>query len=125
VTQGGNEGGYGLYLRQGKPAFVYNFLSLERTTIASNTPLPSGKVQVKIEFVYEGGPQELGKPATVRMSVNGAKVAEGRLTRTIPAQISITEGLDVGQDVGSAVDFTYKLPFVFTGKIDRVTFELK
>ena len=26
------------------------------------------------------------------------------------------EGLDVGQDVGSGVDFTYKLPFVFTGK---------
>jgi arylsulfatase len=28
-------------------------------------------------------------------------------------------------DVGSPVDFTYKLPFPFTGKIDRVTIELK
>jgi hypothetical protein len=24
-----------------------------------------------------------------------------------------------------AVDFTYKLPFVFTGRIDRVTYQLK
>ena len=28
-------------------------------------------------------------------------------------------------DVGSAVDFTYKLPFTFTGTIDKVTIELK
>jgi hypothetical protein len=35
------------------------------------------------------------------------------------------EGMDVGMDCGSAVDFTYKLPFKFTGKIDKVTVELK
>jgi arylsulfatase len=28
-------------------------------------------------------------------------------------------------DVGSPVDFTDKLPFKFTGKIDKVTIELK
>src|SRR5262249_43938621 len=28
VTQGGLEGGYGLYIRDGKPTFVYNFLSV-------------------------------------------------------------------------------------------------
>jgi hypothetical protein len=27
--------------------------------------------------------------------------------------------------VGSPIDFTYKLPFAFTGKIDHVTIELK
>jgi hypothetical protein len=33
--------------------------------------------------------------------------------------------LDIGRDVGSPIDFTYKLPFEFTGKIDKVTIELK
>ena len=42
-----------------------------------------------------------------------------------PAQISLGEGMDVGMDVGSPVDFTYKLPFAFTGKIEKVTVELK
>ena len=28
-------------------------------------------------------------------------------------------------NVGSAVDFTYTLPFKFTGKIEKVTVELK
>jgi hypothetical protein len=59
------------------------------------------------------------------MTVNGKKVAEGQLPRTIPATISISEGMDIGEDVGSAVDFTYKPPFKFTGEIDKVTFDLK
>src|SRR5262249_25552148 len=29
------------------------------------------------------------------------------------------------QDVGSAIDFTYKLPFTFTGVIEKVTIALK
>jgi hypothetical protein len=33
--------------------------------------------------------------------------------------------LDIGRDVGSAIDFTYKLPFTFTGSIEKVTIELK
>jgi hypothetical protein len=45
--------------------------------------------------------------------------------KTIPQQISIGEGLDVGEDIGSPVDFTYKPPFQFTGRIDKVTINLK
>lgn len=35
VTHGGIEGGYGLYLRDGKPTFVYNYLGVERPTFAA------------------------------------------------------------------------------------------
>jgi len=59
------------------------------------------------------------------MSVNGTKVGEEQLTRTIPAQISLNEGMDIGEDVGSPVDFIYNPPFKFTGKIEKVTYELK
>jgi arylsulfatase len=45
--------------------------------------------------------------------------------KTIPIQISLGEGLDIGEDVGSPVDFTYKLPFKFIGTIEKVTIELK
>jgi arylsulfatase len=125
ATHGGLEGGYGLYVRDGKPTFVYNYLSLERFTFAGKEPLPKGKVQLKVDFAYEGGKDELGKGAAVTLSVNGAKVAEGKLPKTIPNTISITDGFDVGMDTGSPVDFTYKLPFKFTGKIEKVTIELK
>ena len=58
------------------------------------------------------------------MTANGNRIAEGRLERTVPIQFSLGEGLDIGLDSGSAVDFTYKLPFKFTGTIQKVAIEL-
>jgi arylsulfatase len=123
VTHGGLEGGYGLYLRDGKPTFVYNFLSVERTTLAAKESLPRGKATLVVDFAYDGG--GVGKGGKLTMSANGKKLAEGRLTRSIPIQFSLGEGLDVGMDVGSPVDFTYQLPFAFTGRIEKVTIDLK
>jgi arylsulfatase len=125
ATHGGLVGGYGLYVRDNKPTYVYNLLALDRFTIRSDQPLPTGKVEIKVEFAYQGKPGELGKPATVNMLVNGTKVAESELPRTIPFQISLGEGFDVGTDSGSTVDFTYKPPFDFTGTIDKVVVELQ
>ncbi len=48
VTHGGLEGGYGLYLRDGKPVFVYNFLSVERTTFAAKEALAEVHAAVRI-----------------------------------------------------------------------------
>jgi len=125
VTQGGMTGGYGLCLRDGKPTFIYNFLDLERYTIAAMDALPKGKVKLVVDFAYDGKQGERGKGGTVTLSANGNNVAEGKLPKTIPVQFSLGEGMDVGMDVGSPVDFNYKLPFKFTGKIDKVTFDLK
>lgn len=41
--------------------------------------------------------------------------------RKVSIQLSRGEGLDIG----SPIDFTYKLPFKFTGKIEKVDIELK
>ncbi|RPD42125.1 arylsulfatase [Chitinophaga barathri] len=125
VTHGGLVGGYGLYLKEGKPTFVYNFLALERLSMSGNEPLPQGKSVITINFKYDGKKGEFGKGAEVTMLVNGKKVAEEKLPKTIPMQISLGEGLDIGMDNGSAVDFTYKLPFAFTGKIEKVAIQLK
>ena len=55
------------------------------------------------------------------MTANGVRVGQEHLERTIPAKMSIDEGLDIGMDTGSPVDFTYQMPFAFTGKIEKVT----
>jgi arylsulfatase len=123
VTHGGLEGGYGLYLRDGKPTFVYNYLALERPTFVGQDALPKGKATIVVDFAYDGG--GMGKGGTVTMTANGKKVAGGRLERTVPVQFSIGEGLDIGMDGGSPVDFTYTLRFKFTGTIHKVTIELR
>jgi hypothetical protein len=122
VTHGGLEGGYGLYLRDGKPTFVYNFLGADRPIFAAKEPLPKGKVTLAVDFKYDGG--GMGKGGKITMSANGKTIAEGRLERTIPVQFSLGEGVDIGMDVGSPIDFTYKLPFAFTGKIAKVKIDL-
>jgi arylsulfatase A-like enzyme len=125
ATHGGSVGGYGLYVRDGKPTFVYNYLSIERFTVTSREPLLPGKNQLRIDLAYQGKGNERGKAAIVTMIVNGKKVAEGTLAKTIPNMISLNEGLDIGMDTGSPVDFTYNPPFAFTGRIEKVTIELK
>lgn len=130
VTHGGLEGGYGLYLKDGKPTFVYNFLSTERFTFAGKEALPKGKTTLVVDFKYDGpgdakGLAALGKGGAITVTANGKTIAQGRMEKSIPIQFSLGEGLDIGEDVGSPVDFTYPLPFAFTGKIDHVTVDLK
>lgn len=121
VTHGGLEGGYGLYLRDGKPTFVYNFLSVDRITFVGSKPLDKGKTTLVVDFKYDGG--GMGKGGSIKVSANGETLAEGRLEKTVPVQFSLGEGLDIGMDTGSPIDFTYKMPFPFSGRIEKVTVE--
>ena len=59
------------------------------------------------------------------LKVDGGEVAKGEIEKTIPIQMSLGEGLDIGMDVGSAVDFTYQLPFAFSGSIESVIIALR
>lgn len=54
--------GYGLYLRSGKPTSVYNYLALERTTVSATESLPAGKVRLKVDVAYQGGPEDRSPP---------------------------------------------------------------
>jgi arylsulfatase len=122
VTHGGLEGGYGLYLRDGRPTFVYNFLSVERFTFTAKSALPKGKHTLVVDFKYDGG--GMGKGGEITLTADGKNIASGRLPKSIPIQFSLGEGLDIGMDIGSPIDFTYELPFAFTGRIEHVTIEL-
>jgi arylsulfatase A-like enzyme len=123
ITHGGMQAGYGLYMRDGKLFFVYNFLALQRYTIVSEQVLAKGKNTIKVEFIYDGG--GLGKGGKFIVTGNGKKIGEQKVDRTVPVQFSIVEGLDVGQDSGSPIDWSYKMPFKFSGKIEKVQIDTK
>lgn len=55
LVQGGRFGGWALYLKDGVPAYDYNFLNLQRYSIAADKPLPKGKATIRFEFAYDGG----------------------------------------------------------------------
>ncbi len=123
VTMGGETGGFAHLVQNGKPTFHYNWLDLERYTITSSEPLPTGKCAVRFDFAYDGGGK--GKGGTGTLSVNGKKVGEGRIEKTVPVQFSTDDTFDVGEDWGTPVSPTYALPSKFTGKQERVTVEVK
>jgi len=54
-------------------------------------------------------------------------VAEGRIGHTQPMAFSADEGADVGEDGETPVveDYGIPAPYKFTGKIDKVTIDLK
>jgi len=122
-TQGGITAGWGFYVQNRKLVGVHNYIDSERYRVVSTENVPTGKVTLVLDFNYEGG--GMGKGGTLTLLANGKKVGEGRVAKTAGFKYSLYEGQDIGEDSGSPVDPTYTPPFPFTGKIDKVTVELK
>jgi len=124
LAQAGRFGGWSLYLKDGKPAYVYNWICRERYRVASAKPLPAGKATLRVDFAYDGGGR--GKGGTATLSVNGQKVAEGRIANTNANLFSADEAADVGVDEGTPVTEDYKPSTSrFTGRILKVTVETR
>jgi hypothetical protein len=122
-TQGGFTGGWGFFMQQGKLIGLHNHVALESYRVASREPVPVGKVALAMDFKYDGG--GIAKGGTITLLANGRKIGEGRIEKTTPFKYSLFEGQDIGEDAGSPIDFSYAPPFNFTGKLGRVTIELK
>jgi arylsulfatase len=122
ATQGGRFNGWGMYLLDGRPVFHYNLVGVQRFNFAGRDKLAPGKHLVLAEFKYDGG--GLGKGGLLTLSVDGIKVAEGRIDRTYPFRVSLDETFDVGEDTGTPVSEDYKVPYRFTGTLDRVIVRL-
>jgi len=126
LAQGGRFGGWSLYMKDGKPIYTYNFLGLERFTVASQSTVPSGAATVVLDFVYDGG--GLGKGGMATLSVNGENVAEGRIEKTQPLIFSADETADVGLDNQTPVAEGIGIGRAetrFTGKIHKVILDVK
>jgi len=104
-----------------RPVFVYNLLDLERFRWRAPA-LSAGKHTIVFDFKYDGpGP---GKGGTGVLSVDGNEADRKTIPHTIPMLMSIDETFDIGSDTRTPVDFTYEVPFRFTGTIDKLNFKL-
>ena len=131
VTEGGRFGGYGLFLSKGefgigrgKPVFLYNLLDLKRT-IWAGPELGPGKHTIVFDFKSDG--PGLGKGGTGVLSVDGQEVARNSMEHTTPITFPEDETFDIGEDTRTPLallEYRYDVPFKFTGKINRLTFDL-
>jgi arylsulfatase len=121
LVQGGRFGGRALYVKDGAPAYDYNFLGLQRSTIATTKKLEPGKSTIRFEVAYDG--DGFGKGGMGTLFVNDKKVAQAPIERTQPVIFSADETADVGIDLATPVveAIGAEARSRFTGRIPSVT----
>jgi len=134
LTSGGRFGGYGLYLKQSKPVFVWNLVDLKRVRWEGPEALAPGKHSVEFDFHYDGlgmgtaafnDMSGLGQGGTGTLKVDGKVVATQEMQHTLPLILQWDESFDIGSDTGTSVDDqNYQVPFAFTGNLAKLTLKL-
>jgi len=125
IAQGGRFGGWSLYVKNGVPTYDYNYLGLQRTSVAAAKPLAPGKATIRFDFAYDGGGP--GKGGMGTLFVNDEKVAEGRIANTQAGIFSADETADIGIDLGTPVveAIGSEAKSRFNGKIPKVTVQVR
>jgi arylsulfatase len=124
VAEADHLGGFSLFVQDGKLKHTYSFVGVFEFKQESETALPTGSVNVRMEFAADAP-----KPATggeVTLYVNDEKVGGGRMEHTVPVRFTGYAGLDIGRDNGMPVDRSYadKSPYAFTGRVKKVVFDV-
>jgi arylsulfatase len=123
VAQGGAFGGWTLYVKDGKPAYCYNFFGIQQFKIYGDQVIPAGQHQVRVEFAYDGG--GLAKGGDVVLYLDGAQIGKGRVDATEPMAFSGDETTDVGSDTATPVSDDYgPKDSTFNGRIRWVQIDL-
>ena len=114
--------------------FTYNLLDLKRTRWEGTEALAPGKHTIEYDFKYDGlGEATLaynnlsgvGRGGTGSLKVDGRLVSTQKLERTLPLVLPLDQTFDIGIGGPTPVDDNdYKVPFKFTGKIDKLTIAL-
>jgi arylsulfatase len=134
LTSGGRFAGYGFYLLQGKPVFLWNLIDLERIKWQGPDALSPGRHTVEFDFKYEGngvGTLEynnfsgLAQPGTGTLKVDGKEVDTKRMPKTLPMILQWDESFDIGSDTLTGVnDADYRPPFPLTAKLNKLTIKV-
>lgn len=134
LTSGGRFAGYGLYLQQGKPTWLWNMVDLERIKWQGPAALAPGKHTIVFDFKYDGlgagtlafnNFEGVGRSGTGTLSVDGVVVDTKTLPKTLPMILQWDESFDIGSDTLTGVnDADYQPPFPLTAKLDKLTVKL-
>jgi arylsulfatase len=134
LTSGGRFGGYGFYLKDGKPVFLWNLVDLERIAWEGPDALAPGKHVIEFDFTYDGlGAGTLafndfsgvGRGGTGVLKVDGQTVATRTMEKTLPMILQWDESFDIGSDTLTGVnDADYTPPFALTATLEKLTIKL-
>jgi arylsulfatase len=122
-AQGGDTNGWSLYVKDNKVVYCYNLIGLDLTYIRSESALTPGRHTIRYEFEKTG--DGYGAGGFGRLYIDGEQVGESEIPKTTAFIYSLDETFDVGCDKGSPVTPDYEIKAEFSGKINKIDFDLK
>ena len=130
VTSGGRFAGWGFYLLEGKPVFLWNLLDMERPKWEAPAVLSPGRHILEFDFKYDGiglgtmafnNFSGIGKSGTGTLKVDGKVVVTQKMEKTIPIILQWDESFDIGSDTITGVnDADYTPPFPLTAQFNKL-----
>jgi len=131
LTSGGRFAGYGFYLLEGKPVFLWNLMNMQRIRWEGTQALTAGPHTIEFDFKYDGlgvgtlafnNMSGLGRPGTGTLKVDGKEVQTIAMPQTLPMILQWDESFDIGSDTLTGVnDADYTPPFTLTAKLNKLT----
>ena len=116
VASGARTGGYCLFIRDNRLAFVYNRIG-HATRLTSASVLPTGECTVEVRFTKSAEHR-----GTATLYIDGK--ADGACEIELMPWRQSVFGMDIGADHGSTVCADYPAPFRFEGRLSHVDYRL-
>lgn len=117
VALGDVAAGWAFYIKDGLLIYEQN-RKTDAVRLVSDRRVPTGESTVSFTFRPAGS----GAGGTGTLEIDGAVVGRAPIRST--AVGLVTEGMEIGRDELTAAVPGYVAPFTFTGRIERVDFEL-
>jgi arylsulfatase len=117
---GGHFGGWSFYLKDGYPVVTMAGSTQARRIfrVVAGERVPPGKAQIVFDF--RADEPKPGTGGTMRISVNGRPVGEGRIEQPIVMTTELTDTFDVGFDSSTTVTDEYRCNGAFSGTIEKL-----
>lgn len=127
ACQGGEFGGWSLFIKGGKLHYVHNYLKTREYEVSSSSTLAPGAHKISVHYTMrEKSTMPDFFKGDVDLYLDDKKAGEVKDV-IMASQYSVVTGygLLIGRNTGTPVSHMYEPPFRFTGEISKVTIELK
>ena len=103
LSQGGIDGGYTFYVKDGKLHYLYNYVARKFFHVESVDEISEGYHQLRYEFEVTGEPDILkgkGTPGLSQLYIDGQLVGQVEMDVTSPLALGLAAGAAVGFSAG-------------------------
>jgi arylsulfatase len=127
ISHGAIDGGYVMYVKNGKLHYAHNYVAKAIYHVESEKTLPVGRHKLRYEFDVTAKPDPaVGKGAAGRgkLYIDNELVGEGDIPVTIPIVIGLSGRFSIGEAPSAPITPDYQGAFKFKGKIYSVTVDV-